>query len=239
MSAAGQARARVGKPTRAGSAACRSERDSRCRGRTPGHRGYSFELGKMHVAVLATELDAPAQNAWLAADLAAVDRARTPWVVVATHRPLYISSTSTGRGVGRPGRGCSAPRAARGAASPLRRRPRPFRTPPLVPAHLPHRARAVCAARRGGGRVRCRGDGGASGQRSTCRSRSLRSLKSWTLSIMASRRSAYLLTPWSFVTTAALMQPYSTHLNSPRIQGAVGAEHGRACKRPRQHATLY
>jgi hypothetical protein len=57
---------------------------------------YSFELGKMHVAVLATELDAPAQNAWLAADLAAVDRARTPWVVVATHRPLYISSTSTG-----------------------------------------------------------------------------------------------------------------------------------------------
>ena len=31
-----------------------------------------------------------------AADLAAVDRARTPWVVVATHRPLYISSTSTG-----------------------------------------------------------------------------------------------------------------------------------------------
>ncbi|KAK4540463.1 hypothetical protein LTR36_009209 [Oleoguttula mirabilis] len=31
------------------------------------------------------------QTTWLAADLAAVDRAKTPWVIVAGHRPWYIS----------------------------------------------------------------------------------------------------------------------------------------------------
>lgn len=32
-----------------------------------------------------------AQTDWLAADLAAVDRSKTPWVIVAGHRPWYIS----------------------------------------------------------------------------------------------------------------------------------------------------
>src|SRR3981081_2479671 len=32
-----------------------------------------------------------AQTAWLAADLAAVDRTKTPWIIVAGHRPWYLS----------------------------------------------------------------------------------------------------------------------------------------------------
>ena len=35
-----------------------------------------------------------AQYAFIAADLAAVDRARTPWLLVGGHRPMYISSTN-------------------------------------------------------------------------------------------------------------------------------------------------
>ena len=34
------------------------------------------------------------QHAWLAADLAAVDRTRTPWVVLMSHRPMYCSASS-------------------------------------------------------------------------------------------------------------------------------------------------
>lgn len=33
------------------------------------------------------------QHAWLLADLAAVDRSVTPWVIVGGHRPIYIAST--------------------------------------------------------------------------------------------------------------------------------------------------
>lgn len=57
---------------------------------------YSFEYGPIHVSVLATEHDSVEQTAWLAANLAAVDRTRTPWVVVAMHRPMYVSSISKG-----------------------------------------------------------------------------------------------------------------------------------------------
>lgn len=35
------------------------------------------------------------QYKWLAADLAAVDRTRTPWVVAMAHRPMYSSETSS------------------------------------------------------------------------------------------------------------------------------------------------
>ncbi|KAK8119699.1 Acid phosphatase [Apiospora kogelbergensis] len=70
---------------------------------------YSFEHGMAHVVMLDTETDfaaAPAegprlrgrpfgapgqQRAFLAADLAAVDRAVTPWLVVAAHRPWYTT----------------------------------------------------------------------------------------------------------------------------------------------------
>ena len=53
---------------------------------------YSFAVGPIHVAMLSSEHDpspsAP-MGAWLAQDLAGVDRAATPWLVVGIHRPLY------------------------------------------------------------------------------------------------------------------------------------------------------
>lgn len=33
---------------------------------------------------------------WLAADLAAVDRSVTPWVVVGMHRPIYVDTIDSG-----------------------------------------------------------------------------------------------------------------------------------------------
>lgn len=81
-----------------------------------GNFWYSFDNGMVHFIQLDTETDlghgftgpdeiggaehqgaspvgsvADAQTAWLEADLAAVDRTRTPWVVVAGHRPWYLS----------------------------------------------------------------------------------------------------------------------------------------------------
>ena len=38
------------------------------------------------------EVCAPAQLAWLATDLAAVNRTRTPWLVAVYHRPMYCSN---------------------------------------------------------------------------------------------------------------------------------------------------
>jgi hypothetical protein len=53
---------------------------------------YSFDMGPVHVVMLFTELPCgkgSSQYDFLAADLAAVDRAVTPWVVVGGHRPMY------------------------------------------------------------------------------------------------------------------------------------------------------
>lgn len=70
---------------------------------------YSYDHGMVHYVQVNTETDftgAPdtgypagpfgasgQQLAWLAADLAAVDRTLTPWVVVAGHRPWYSSGS--------------------------------------------------------------------------------------------------------------------------------------------------
>jgi len=61
---------------------------------SPGSNGvfwYSFTSGNVHVAMISSEHDpspgAP-MGAWLAADLAAVDRAAVPWLFVGIHRPL-------------------------------------------------------------------------------------------------------------------------------------------------------
>lgn len=35
------------------------------------------------------------QHTFVLSDLAAVDRTKTPWLVVGGHRPMYISSTNT------------------------------------------------------------------------------------------------------------------------------------------------
>ncbi|EFX05024.1 metallo-phosphoesterase [Grosmannia clavigera kw1407] len=85
-----------------------------------GNFWYSFDDGMTHFIQLDTETDlghgfiAPdevggvegmgassvnatldAQSTWLEADLAAVNRSRTPWVVVAGHRPWYLSHANT------------------------------------------------------------------------------------------------------------------------------------------------
>ncbi|KAH8904301.1 metallo-phosphoesterase [Coniochaeta sp. PMI_546] len=81
-----------------------------------GNFWYSFDHGMVHFIQLDTETDLGhgfigpdevggsesinvdpvnatmnAQTTWLEADLAAVDRAKTPWVIVAGHRPWYLS----------------------------------------------------------------------------------------------------------------------------------------------------
>lgn len=58
---------------------------------------YSLDVGPLHLVFL-TPYDAhgpgSAQRRWLLADLAAVDRAKTPWVVATMHAPFYISYTA-------------------------------------------------------------------------------------------------------------------------------------------------
>ena len=56
---------------------------------------YSLELGPAHVVAMSTEHDfrrGSAQHAWLAADLGAVDKTVTPWILFSGHRPGYIDS---------------------------------------------------------------------------------------------------------------------------------------------------
>merc|ERR1711871_123222 len=68
-------------------------------------RWYSFEMGPVHFAVIDTDaygFDEVAyllaeQYEWLTSDLAAVDRGRTPWVVLLGHRPMYCSSITAAR----------------------------------------------------------------------------------------------------------------------------------------------
>ena len=50
---------------------------------------YSFEEGLVHVAVLSSEHEA--QVEWLERDLCMVRRHITPWVIVALHRPMYLT----------------------------------------------------------------------------------------------------------------------------------------------------
>lgn len=54
---------------------------------------YSFDYGVVHFTILSSEHDlspSSAQHQWLQADLASVDRCVTPWLVVASHRPMYV-----------------------------------------------------------------------------------------------------------------------------------------------------
>lgn len=60
---------------------------------------YSFDTGLVHHTVLSSEHEfargSPMHN-WLVNDLKAVDRAKTPWVFVYIHRPLYCSVAYSG-----------------------------------------------------------------------------------------------------------------------------------------------
>lgn len=68
----------------------------------PGHQPpgaqtehwWSLDIGGVHLATLSSEANwtaDSAQHKWLAADLAAVNRSRTPFLLVTTHRPFYTS----------------------------------------------------------------------------------------------------------------------------------------------------
>lgn len=55
---------------------------------------YSFDHGNVHVVQISSEHDwlpGSAQYRWLEADLAAVDRSATPWVVLTSHRMMYTT----------------------------------------------------------------------------------------------------------------------------------------------------
>lgn len=57
---------------------------------------WSRDVGLAHVVAMCTECDyrrGSPQHAWIANDLAGVDRARTPWIVFGGHRPGYVDST--------------------------------------------------------------------------------------------------------------------------------------------------
>ena len=58
---------------------------------------YSYDYGIIHMVMMSTEHDfSPGsyQYAWLERDLANVDRTLTPWVLVAGHRPMYVSQNT-------------------------------------------------------------------------------------------------------------------------------------------------
>ena len=60
---------------------------------------YSVDYGLVHFVMFSTEHAFGAgspQRAWLEKDLAAVDRAKTPWVLTGGHRPMYSSSYGYG-----------------------------------------------------------------------------------------------------------------------------------------------
>lgn len=59
---------------------------------------YSFSVGSVHVLQLDSEHDmtlGSAQYAFVAADLASLDRSLTPWVVVTFHRPMMSPEAQT------------------------------------------------------------------------------------------------------------------------------------------------
>lgn len=58
---------------------------------------YSFEVAGVHVLMLGSYTDfdgSSAQYKWLQADLAKVDRAKTPWLIAVLHAPWYNSNTA-------------------------------------------------------------------------------------------------------------------------------------------------
>jgi hypothetical protein len=73
----------------------------------PGHSNgsfYSANVGLNHLVFLSSEVlalgpyggvTAAAQAAWLASDLAAVNRSATPWVIACLHRPFYCSNANS------------------------------------------------------------------------------------------------------------------------------------------------
>ena len=64
---------------------------------------WSLDFGPVHFTVISTELDfsvKSAQYAWIKSDLQAVNRSKTPFLLLAGHRPMYIDSTNDEPGGG-------------------------------------------------------------------------------------------------------------------------------------------
>ncbi|CAM9341268.1 unnamed protein product [Ectocarpus sp. 12 AP-2014] len=62
---------------------------------------YGFDFGPVHFTVMSTEHNfsvGSKQYAFIKEDLAGVDRAKTPWIVFAGHRPMYVNSGGAGAG---------------------------------------------------------------------------------------------------------------------------------------------
>ena len=60
---------------------------------------YSYDYGLVHFIMMSTEHDmgnGSRQYAWLEKDLQNVDRVKTPWVILAGHRPMYTSELPLG-----------------------------------------------------------------------------------------------------------------------------------------------
>ena len=70
-------------------------------------RYFSVDVGLTHLVALSlngyngvdqcTDECNKAQAAWLRADLAAVDRAKTPWLIATSHFPMYLAATPLGK----------------------------------------------------------------------------------------------------------------------------------------------
>mmetsp|Transcript_1844 Transcript_1844/g.5402 ORF Transcript_1844/g.5402 Transcript_1844/m.5402 type:complete len:625 (-) Transcript_1844:225-2099(-) len=59
---------------------------------------YSFDFGPIHFLQYSTEVPfskGSPQYRWIQEDLSAVNRSRTPWLIVGGHRPFYIDSTNS------------------------------------------------------------------------------------------------------------------------------------------------
>jgi hypothetical protein len=57
---------------------------------------YSYDFANLHTVMISSEHDlgkGSVQHAWLENDLRSVDRTKTPWVIVESHRPLYEPDT--------------------------------------------------------------------------------------------------------------------------------------------------
>ncbi|CAF3410254.1 unnamed protein product [Rotaria socialis] len=61
---------------------------------------YSFDVGPIHVIYISTEHDfrrSSIQYLWLEKDLSSVNRSRTPWLIVGSHRHMYTSAFDSAR----------------------------------------------------------------------------------------------------------------------------------------------
>ena len=74
-----------------------------------GRDYYSFDHGPIHFVQFSTEVNfepGSDQYAFVTADLAAVDRSKTPWIVAGFHRPYITPTVRLASASGPPGKRC-------------------------------------------------------------------------------------------------------------------------------------